>query len=357
MPRRVLVRGSTEKFDLVEVPAPNEKHLQEIMKVNPALIPAEDLGHDGELLVVGRETTLASGAIDLLCLARSGDLVLIEFKTGPQNPDFRSALAQLIDYGSDLWKQSVSDFDQGVVQRFIGSPHCEPKFKIASSLRQLVDLTTWNLAEEEWAQLENRLSDVLATGDFDFVVAAQRFTQPMTASLEYLNSSARFGRYFLIQIVRLEGNDMEAYSAQVVARPTKGSAASSSGSTAGQINEADFLNTLPAGDYRAAMEDILAAFKLLGLNFGWGTKGTSFRLQTEDRAEPLSIGWAFPEGTGWLGVRHLSWVLIRAPRCIHPRSPSRSTDTSPLLRSSLGACRCRTRTFAVGRSIPTRFRR
>jgi len=49
----------------------------------------------------------------LLCLASSGDVVLVEFKTGPQNPDFRHALAQLIDYGSDLWRLSVDDFDRG----------------------------------------------------------------------------------------------------------------------------------------------------------------------------------------------------------------------------------------------------
>jgi RecB family endonuclease NucS len=52
-----------------------------------------DLGLPGDLLVVGRETRVASGAIDLLCLSRSGELVIIEFKTGPQNSDFRHALA------------------------------------------------------------------------------------------------------------------------------------------------------------------------------------------------------------------------------------------------------------------------
>lgn len=94
MPRRVLMQRETDTFNLVEVAAPSEHALQEVMKANPQLIPSDDLGLDGELVVVGRETTLASGAIDLLCLAQSGDLVLIEFKTGPQNPDFRHALAQ-----------------------------------------------------------------------------------------------------------------------------------------------------------------------------------------------------------------------------------------------------------------------
>src|SRR5215207_2874732 len=93
------------------------------MKEQVQLIPSDDLGLDGDLLVLGRETALASGRIDLLCLARSGDLVLIEFKTGPQNPDFRHALAQLVDYGSDLWRLSLEDFDHGVVQSYLTGPH------------------------------------------------------------------------------------------------------------------------------------------------------------------------------------------------------------------------------------------
>ena len=46
MPRRVLVNRAGERFDLVETPAPNEHALQEVMKVNPQLIPADDLGLD-----------------------------------------------------------------------------------------------------------------------------------------------------------------------------------------------------------------------------------------------------------------------------------------------------------------------
>jgi RecB family endonuclease NucS len=48
---------------------------------------------------VGRETRLASGAIDLLSLSKSAELIIIEFKTGPQNPDLRHALAQLHTQG------------------------------------------------------------------------------------------------------------------------------------------------------------------------------------------------------------------------------------------------------------------
>ncbi|MGN6561813.1 MAG: hypothetical protein ACTHMU_04065, partial [Thermomicrobiales bacterium] len=99
MARKLMAQQATgASILLTEMPAANEAVLQETMKHNPDLLPIDEFGMAGPLLVVGRETTLQSGYVDLLCLARSGELLIIEFKTGPQNPDFRHALAQLLDY-------------------------------------------------------------------------------------------------------------------------------------------------------------------------------------------------------------------------------------------------------------------
>lgn len=216
MPRRVLVQGPTGHFDLVEVRSPDEHSLQEVMKEQVQLIPSDDLGLDGDLVVLGRETALASGRIDLLCLARSGDLVLIEFKTGPQNPDFRHALAQLIDYGSDLWRLSLEEFDHGVVQSYLTGPHRQAGKDLTTVIR-----TAWALSEEDETALRDRLAQVLATGDFHYVVAAQRFTPTMASSLEYLNATMRYGRFYLVEIVRLEGHDLVAHAAQGPERRTR----------------------------------------------------------------------------------------------------------------------------------------
>src|SRR5215207_7490934 len=123
------------------------------MKEQVQLIPSDDLGLDGDLLVLGRETALASGRIDLLCLARSGDLVLIEFKTGPQNPDFRHALAQVLDYGSDLWGLTLEGFDKGVVQRYLNGPHCAQRYRGASDLSDAIALSDWTLTADHQAVL------------------------------------------------------------------------------------------------------------------------------------------------------------------------------------------------------------
>lgn len=208
-----------DSFDLVEVLAPSELTLQEVMKANPQLVPSGDLGLDGDLLVVGRETTLASGKIDLLCLARSGDVVLLEFKTGPQNPDFRHALAQVIDYGSDLWRMSVDDFDRGVVQRYFIGMHCDPHYRGSADLNEAIARTDWTPTENEHSALLGRLGEVLKSGDFIYVVAAQRLTPSMSMSLEYLNATMRRGRFYLVEIVRLVGKDLVAHAAQVVTAP------------------------------------------------------------------------------------------------------------------------------------------
>ena len=290
-----------QAFDLVEVPAPNEHHLQEVMKAQPQLIPADDLGFDGDLLVVGRETALASGYIDLLCLARSGDIVLIEFKTGPQNPDFRHALAQLVDYGSDLWQLSVDDFDRGVVQRYFASDRGDTKRR-GESLAEAVSGSGWGLSDDELGAFFGRLGEVLATGDIHYVVAAQRFTPSMQRSLEYLNATMRFGRFFLVEIVQMQGQELIAHAAQVVSAPQRRASTSAAG-PASQADEAAFLARLADGGYRDAMRALIAGCTALGVEVKWRTQGASVRIITPDRRQPLSIGWILPDGSQWQGAR------------------------------------------------------
>ena len=117
----MLVAGGDGPRVLKESLAHNEAQLQAILMDHPGLLPLEDFGLVGPALVVGKETTVPSGSIDLVLVARGGQLILVEFKTGPQNPDFRGALAQVLDYGADLWQMTLEDFDRKVAQRFFAS--------------------------------------------------------------------------------------------------------------------------------------------------------------------------------------------------------------------------------------------
>lgn len=304
MPRKILVvSGSGNSVDFVEVPAENEHELQQIMLVHPQLVPSTDLGLENDLLVIGRETPLASGSIDLLCLSSSGEVVIIEFKTGPKNPDFRHALAQVIDYGSDIWRLSDwEEFDQGLVRRYLNGPRVDAAYKGCDGL-QAAATKAWSLDDQQWQALIGRLDNVLATGDFHFVVAAQRFSDAMKSSVDYLNETTRMGRYFLVELIRLDSQEQKAYAAQVVQRPTRRGAG---GGAASRASEDHFLGRIADEEYRDAMSELFANVTALGLTMSWGSKGASIRLKSPDKEEPISVGWVFLDGDQWTWAKHVT---------------------------------------------------
>ena len=265
------------------------------------------LGLDGDLLVVGRETSLASGYIDLLCLARSGDLVLVEFKTGPQNPDFRHALAQAIDYGSDLWRLSVEDFDRGVVQRYLAGGRVDAAFRGARTLSEAIERTSWDLTSDDRTALFERLTEVLQTGDFAFFIAAQRFTDSMKNSLDYLNATMRRGRFYLVEVIQLTGAELIAHATQVVAAPARWNAARSTTEGARKdVEEAEYLSSIGDPAYRDAVRSIIARCETLGIEVKWRSRGAALRIDTPDRRQPLAIGWMLSEGSHWQAARYVT---------------------------------------------------
>jgi hypothetical protein len=88
MPRNLLIRGADGRDALVEeAELMAEKDLHDVLSRYPALVPAEDLDM-GPIVVVGRESGLASGYADLVLLDRSAQVCLVEVKK-EGNPDTR----------------------------------------------------------------------------------------------------------------------------------------------------------------------------------------------------------------------------------------------------------------------------
>jgi hypothetical protein len=319
VPRKIIVfHESGSNSMLSEIPADNEVQLQELVKTHPELIPIEDFNMTGPLMVIGRETTLPSGGIDLVGLARSGELLLVEFKTGPQNPDFRQVLAQLLDYGSDLWRLSYEELESTVASRYFAGPHCQDeRVRNETSLLKAARITWPDLSDEEASLLQERLSTQLATGGFHYLVAAQRFTPTLERTLEYLNAQMPQARFYAIEIVKFAANALSAYEARAVLRPslrTTGPRPPSS-----QTDEDTFLNSIGDETYRDALHQLFEACRGLDLRFDWGSLGSSIRLPTADQAEPLTIAWIFPPGrAGWMGLTDLSLGVDTSSSARHP---------------------------------------
>ena len=300
MARKMIVEGSDgsrETFE--EVLADNEAQLQEFLKDNPDLFPMEELGLSGPLMVVGRETPVTSGYIDLVGLARTGDLLVIEFKTGPQNPDFRHALAQLIDYGSDLWGMSFDEFESDVGARFFSSDRCvDSRLKGKQTLTEAADGIWDGLSEEEAEEFRRRLSQNLASGSFYYVLAAQSFTDHMQQTIEYLNAAMKGARFYGVEVVRFQGADRSAFEARTVIKPL---VKSSPRAPQPITNEPTFLDSIGDESYREAVRGLFDLFRARGLRFEWGSIGTSVRLMVPGSTTPVTVAWFFPPGKqGWM---------------------------------------------------------
>lgn len=268
------------------------------------LLPVDEFEMTGPLLVVGRETQLPSGAADLLAISRGGDVLIVEFKTGPQNADFRRVLAQLLDYGSDLWQLSYDEFQERVARRYFESPACEhPAVKGKRTLEEAGRALWGDFTEEDLALFQERIGEQLRTGAFHYLVVAQRFLPTMERTVAYLNAVMNGARFYAIELVRFEAGTVSAFEARTVLKPLP----SVPGTTGTTIDEERFLSGLTDSSYRETLRELFEQCKGMGLRFEWGAKGTSIRLPTTLRTEPVSIGWLFPPNVvGWMGLTDLS---------------------------------------------------
>jgi len=306
MGRKIILRreGETAGQILEEIQAHDEAQLQEQLKENPDLLPIEEYELSGPLMVIGRETALPSGSVDLICLTRTGELLLIEFKTGPKNPDFRHTLAQLLDYGSHLWGMDYEVFEEAVPRSYFASDRCpagSPTRK-KTSLEAGAKAFWLDLSDEEYSELKGTLSKNLTDGRFRYLAVAQRFTEQMLTTVDYLNAKMQSARFYAIELVRFQGGEISAFEARTVLKPPR---VNLSGS--GPIDRQRFLDAFTNEAYRNAVRDFLEAAEGLDLKFYWGTQGMSIRIPIPEKAETLSIGWLYPPGSGgWLGTNDVS---------------------------------------------------
>jgi len=80
-----------------------EDYLQKYIYDNPESIPLYDIKDDIHLLILVREFSTESGPIDAIGIDADGNIYLIETKLY-KNPDKRTVVAQVLDYGASLWR-------------------------------------------------------------------------------------------------------------------------------------------------------------------------------------------------------------------------------------------------------------
>ena len=164
-----------------------EDNLQQYIYDNPESIPLYDIKEDIKLLILAREFSTKSGPIDALGVDKDGELYLIETKFY-KNPDKRTVVAQVLDYGASLWS-NFRDFGNFVEQINL---HTNKDF--GKTLKQrLTDF--FEISEDEINYLLENTRRNLNDGNFKFVVLMDHLHDQLKDLIIFLNNNSEFTVY------------------------------------------------------------------------------------------------------------------------------------------------------------------
>jgi len=177
-----------------------EDNLQQYIYDNPESIPLYDIKEDIKLLILAREFSTKSGPIDALGVDMDGEIYLIETKLY-KNPDKRTVVAQVLDYGASLWS-NYRDFGNFVEQIGI---HTSKDFN--KTVNQRVS-EFFELSEDDTNSVLENARRNLSDGNFKFVVLMDHLREQLKDLIVFLNNNSEFTIY-AVELEYYKHNDFE----------------------------------------------------------------------------------------------------------------------------------------------------
>jgi hypothetical protein len=286
--RKALLKAGEQFVVLEESRFEAETQLQEALKLNPEVIPVSDLDL-AEVVVVGRETAVPAGAIDLLLVDAEGRVIIVETKLS-RNPELRrQVVAQVMDYGASLWRTAptLKQFED-LVLRYWRSTACEDqRLDGVATLREGLDPIFQEIRGEEWDYdlFESALSDNIANGQHVLLVVASGLTDKLSRDLlQYVNLCLDLPLYAVeIDVFETEGSQL------IVPRGVKYGGRTGRQPAKGRTSRAAFLATCSAvaSEFFTRMLD---EAREKGMIVYWGALGFSVRMPLE-RAVTVMLGY------------------------------------------------------------------
>jgi len=182
--RRVIFRGNGElvvghasRFD-------DEASLHTAIAAQPHVLPTEQIGL-GLLAPLGTEVNFGHGPIDLLAADASGRLVIIEFKRGTESADIRKVVAQMLDYGSSIWRRT----DYAGVER--ACQKGKPGFTETLATRVEQHLAVVDGTPFDASRFSQGVEDSIDSGDFVFIYVGRTMGERTRRVMSYLSEGPR----------------------------------------------------------------------------------------------------------------------------------------------------------------------
>ena len=195
--RRILQLADSGLLSVaVEATFESEERLHRAIAEHPEVLPGEDVGL-GQLVTVANELDLGHGPLDTLAVDSTGRLAIIEFKRGSENPDVRKVVAQVLDYGSSLWRLPYEELESA-------AQRCAPGFD-----GTLVDHVRGRLAALgvetfDGDACRRGMEMCLDTGEFVFLYVARNLDERTKRIMTYLAEGPRM-TFFAVEVDYFRG--------------------------------------------------------------------------------------------------------------------------------------------------------
>lgn len=189
----ILVQDANGKWQrAAEQDLPDEITLQQLIRDNPEILPLDDLGDEvPPLLVVGRETALANGYVDVIGVDQNGLVTIIECKLD-RNPEVkRKVIGQVLGYAAFLWGMSYEQFESDVARKYFDSERCHRCDLQEVALDDAVEkFRNEQSLGGEWEKeyFRGQLEANLQNGRFRLIIVVDKVNDELRRTVEYLNA-------------------------------------------------------------------------------------------------------------------------------------------------------------------------
>lgn len=262
-----------------------ESDLQDYLEKYPSIIPIEEI-YEGaaELICIGREVAVPSGAIDLMYIDKEGLITIVETKL-VKNPEIRrTVVGQVIEYASFVSQWKAGDIYEVAYSYFT-----------RKSSEEMASLALGQFTQDN---LEHSIEDNLQNGRIRLIIAVDELNEPLRAIVTFLNSHSNFD-ILLLQVSSFE----ESKEKKVLVTSLFGYAQKGGGETRPpKINEEVFLSRCQESKHEKAAELYLKAKSLnesrspSGDFMNWGVSGYSYRLPWKGYPNGETIFTAYSDG-------------------------------------------------------------
>lgn len=280
-----------------------EAKLQDYLEEYPSLIPLGEIVEGAsDLLCIGREVGVPSGAIDLLFVDRDALLTIVETKL-VKNPEIRrEVIGQIVEYASYI-SQWIADDVYRVANEYFSKSDKVPSDYKGSTLDKVMEkLNRDEFSDEDF---RSNIWQNLKDGRIRLIIAVDELIEPLRVTVTFLNSYSKFD-ILLLQVSSFE----ESKSKKVLIPSLFGYAQKPVPVRKPKINEEVFLTRCREGGHKGAEELYYRAKSLQesrsvnGDFINWGVSGYSYNIAWKDNpaGELIFVGSANGNLSLWLYI-------------------------------------------------------